>query len=79
MRINRVIHRYYEDKLEEIEEISFPVVPLKFKAEQKSMPFSICWSELFGYLLMVGVVLHFLLGGKLFDMVRLFPGFTILF
>lgn len=79
MRMNRVMNRYYENKLEEIGEIKCPVVSLQFKAEQKSILFNICWSELFGYLLMVGVVLHFLLGGKLFNMVRLFPGFTILF
>ena len=77
--MNRVMRRYYEGKLEEIEGIPLPIVPVQLKAGQKSIPLNICWHELFGYLLMVGVVLHFLLRGKLFDMVRCFPGFTILF
>lgn len=81
MQIKKILHQYYKNKLQEIEEREpmVEVVPVQLKIERKTPFFTICRNDVFGYLLMAGMVIHFLLGSKFFNMVRLFPGITFLF
>jgi len=79
MRFDKLMYEYYEARLEEMPEIKSFVIPLQLKSDQRKLIFTVRWSDIFGYLLMAGALLHFILGDKLFGLVRLFPGVTFLF
>ena len=64
MRIKKIMRQYYKNKLEETEEIQPLQIPSEFTSEKHHKKYSIDWSNVFAYALIVCCILHFLLTEK---------------
>lgn len=79
MKVKKILHRYYEKQLQEIEDIDPMVLQLRLKAGSRRTVLSGHWSDILGYLLIAGILLHYFLIGSFFAIVRIIPGIGVLF
>lgn len=79
MHIKKIMHRYYKHKIETIEEIKSPSIPLKWKPDKQKTSFSIDWNNILGYALIACCILHFVLTEKWLIAGRFFLPIKILF
>lgn len=79
MHIKKIMHRYYKNKIEKIEEIKPHSIPLKWKSDRQKTLFSINWINILGYALIACCILHFLLTEKWLIAGRFFLPIKILF
>ncbi len=78
MRINKIMKQYYSQKIDALD--GLPAMPIpKRSGSVASRRFTVSWSDAFGYALTGGMILHYFLRGRFYDVVSALPGVSILF
>jgi len=79
MRIKKIMRRYFEGKLASVEEIEPTSINLQYQAKPQTVLFHLCQSDIFGYIMIIGIIIHYVTTGRLFLVGHILPSFGVLF
>jgi hypothetical protein len=79
MRFNKLMKAYYRQKLDAMDDIQSVRLPTRDQTGMTVRVHTINWSDAFGYVLLIGILIHYFLGNKFFDSAGFMPGIGILF
>lgn len=72
------MRQYYKQKIDALKDL--PAMPILIDdGSETPNRFHLSWSDAFGYALMVGMILHYILRGRFYDIFGALPGLSILF
>ena len=79
MNFNKVMQQYYQHKLNKINEIPPMVLPLESQFQQKPSILLNTFSDVFGWLVLTGMILHFFFIDRYLSVFQFLPGVSIIF
>ena len=79
MQIKKIMRRYFEGKLLNIAEIEPDQINLHDQIKSRIINYQLCWSDVFGCMLIIGTIIHFVASDRLFLVGHVLPSFGVLF
>jgi len=79
MSVKKIMHNYYKSKLDEIEDIKPFILPDAIPQEQETSALPVGWDNILGWVVMIGMIVHFVVYNSFFEIAGFMPISAILF